>query len=195
MRIAFFDFDGTITKKDTLIDFIRYAKGDKKFILGMIYLSPMLLLYSLKIISNYKAKQKLFSYFFNGYTQETFKKLATEYSLRFVDRLVRQKAMDKIIYHKSQGDKVVVVSASIDCWIRPWCEKNNIELIATKIEIIEDTISGNFLTKNCYGIEKVNRIKDNYNLDEYDYIFGYGDSSGDKEMLSIVNEKNYKIFE
>ena len=56
MKIAFFDFDGTITTDDSLIKFIRFAVGDFKMMLGMFLLSPMLVAFS-KIIPNYsKAK-------------------------------------------------------------------------------------------------------------------------------------------
>ena len=64
MKIALFDFDGTITKEDSLIKFISFAVGEIKMLIGMVYLSPMLVGYKLKIIPNYKAKQYLFSYFF-----------------------------------------------------------------------------------------------------------------------------------
>ena len=52
MNIALFDFDGTITKKDTLFDFIIFAVGYKTFIIKLISLVPFLILYTLKIIPN-----------------------------------------------------------------------------------------------------------------------------------------------
>ena len=62
-------------------------------------------------------------------------------------------------------------------------------------EIKNGKLTGKFSTKNCFGIEKVNRIKEKYNLSEYNVIYAYGNSSGDKEMLSIANEKYYKRFD
>lgn len=194
MKISFFDFDGTITTDDSLLKFIRFVVGDMKFIIGLIVLSPILTLYKLKLIPNYKAKQKMLSYFFKGCSEEYFKNVANEYSLVHIDKIVRPKAIEKINWHKNQGHKVVVVSASIECWLRPWCEKNNLELIATKLEIKDDIVTGKLLSKNCYGVEKVNRIKELYNLEKYDYIYAYGDSSGDKQMLEIAHEKFYKPF-
>ncbi|MGJ0318665.1 HAD-IB family hydrolase [Aliarcobacter cryaerophilus] len=192
--LSLFDFDGTITKDDSLLKFIRFVVGDTKFIIGLIALSPTLTLYKLKLIPNYKAKQKMLSYFFKGCSEEYFRKVANEYSLNHIDKILRQKAMEKIQWHKEQGHKVVVVSASIDCWLRPWCEKNGLELLATKLEIKDDIVTGKLLSKNCYGVEKVNRIKELYNLEKYDYIYAYGDSSGDKQMLEIAHEKFYKPF-
>jgi phosphatidylglycerophosphatase C len=195
MKIAFFDFDGTITKKDTLIEFIKFAVGKKNFFKGLLILSPILILYKLKFVPNYKAKQKLISYFFKGYKESYFKKLATIYSLNMMDDIINHEALNRIKWHKSQGHEVVIVSASMECWLRPWCKKHNLQLIATKLEFKNGIVTGNFLTKNCYGIEKVNRIKQAYNLKKFDYIYVYGDSKGDKEMLSLANKAFFKIFQ
>ena len=192
--IAFFDFDGTITTDDSLLKFIRFVVGDRRFLLGLVFLSPMLVLYKLKIIPNYKAKQYMLSWFFKGMSQKRFWEVANAYSLNHIDKIVRPKAMEKIVWHKAQGHQVVIVSASIDCWLRPWCEKNGLELLATKLEIKDGFVTGKLLTNNCYGVEKINRIKEVYNLENFDYIYAYGDSSGDKQMLELAHEKFYKPF-
>ena len=194
MKLALFDFDGTITTHDSLIKFIRYSVGDIKFILGIIFLSPMLVAYKLKLIPNYKAKQWMLSYFFKGMNEQKFKKLAQSFSLNQIDTFLRPKAMKKIEWHKEQGHIVVVVSASIECWLKPWCDRNGLQLISTKMEAIDDKISGNFSTKNCYGPEKVNRIREVYNLEDYRYIYAYGDSRGDKELLKLANSGHYRVF-
>lgn len=194
MKIAFFDFDGTITTDDSFLKFIRFVVGDFKFLLGVIMLSPILIAYKLKLIPNYTAKQKMLSWFFRGLPEREFKNIAQQYSLNHIDKMLRPKAMERIDYHKQKGDKVVLVSASVECWLEPWCRKNDVELIATKLEFHNAAITGNLLTKNCFGIEKVNRIKEKYNLDEFNYIYVYGDSRGDKEMLELADEKYYKPF-
>ncbi len=194
MKIALFDFDGTITKDDTLIKFIRYAVGDIKTTWGMILLSPMLITYKLKLIPNYKAKQWMLSYFFKGMDEQQFQKVAKEYSLKHIDTMLRPKAMEKIAWHKEQGHTIVVVSASIEYWLKPWCDKNDLDLIATKIEVKNGIVTGKFLTQNCYGKEKANRVKEAYNLNNYDCIYGYGDSRGDRELLNLANEKYYQYF-
>ena len=194
MKLTLFDFDGTITTDDSLLKFIRFVVGDRRFLLGLVVLSPMLVLYKLKLIPNYKAKQYMLSWFFKGMSKDAFLKVANEYSLVHIDKILRPKAIEKINWHKNQGHKVVVVSASIECWLRPWCEKNGLELIATKLEIKDDIVTGKLLSKNCYGVEKVNRIKEIYNLKDFEYIYSYGDSSGDKQMLELAHEKFYKPF-
>jgi len=194
MRLALFDFDGTITTDDSLIKFIRFVVGDAKTLWGMILLSPMLTAYKLKLIPNYKAKQYMLSYYFKGMNEEKFMQVANEYSLNHISTILRPEAMEKIAWHKEQGHKIVIVSASIECWLKPWCDKNDLDLIATKLEIKDGIVTGKFLTKNCYGIEKANRVNESYDLSEYDHIYGYGDSRGDKELLELADESFYKPF-
>jgi len=160
----------------------------------MVSLSPMLITYKLKLIPNYKAKQYMLSYFFKGMAEEKFMQVANEYSLKHINTILRPKAMEKIAWHKEQGHKIVIVSASIECWLKPWCDKHNLDLIATKLEIKDGIVTGKFLTKNCYGIEKANRVHEQYNLDDYDHIYAYGDSRGDKELLALADESFYKPF-
>ncbi len=193
-KIALFDFDGTITTNDSLIKFIRFAAGDVRFLSGMAILSPMLAAFKLRLIPNYKAKEMMLSYFFKGMSEYKFRQAAVEYSLNKIDAVIRPKAMKKIKWHQEQGHKVVIVSASMECWLKPWCHRNNIELVSTKMEFEDGVISGKFLGKNCHGNEKVRRIMETYNLDEYEYIYAYGDSGGDKAMLELADESFYKPF-
>lgn len=194
MRLALFDFDGTITTKDTLVEFIKYAKGDLDYYLGLVALSPMLFRYYFKLIPNDTAKERMIAYFFKGWSENHFKDIASSYAKSKIDSIVRPEAIKKIEWHQARGDKVVIVSASIECWIREWADRYDMDLISTQLDFVDYMFLGKFKTKNCYGIEKVNRISSKYNLDEFSYIYGYGDSSGDTEMLAITNESYYKPF-
>jgi len=55
-------------------------------------------------------------------------------------------------------------------------------------------VTGKFSTKNYYGIEKANRVQEQYNLDDYDHIYTYDDNRGDKELLELAYEHSYKPF-
>jgi len=192
--LALFDFDGTITDKDSLFKFIRFYIGDIKFIVGLVILFPMLIKFKLGLITNSKAKEYLMAYYFKGTDLKTFKKLATEYSLFHINEILRPKAMERIDWHQALGHEIVIISASIRCWLKPWCDRHNISLISTELEVIDSKITGKFSTKNCHGIEKERRIKEVYDLRNYEYIYAYGDSIGDKEMLALANESFYKPF-
>jgi len=192
--IALFDFDGTITTKDSLTDFIQFAAGKLSYCIGLLMLSPMLIAYTIKIIPNHIAKEKLISHFFKEWDADRFHELAERYSREEIDKIARPKAIEKIRWHQEQGHKVVIVSASIESWVKAWCDKNNIELISTRLEVKDNKLTGAFATKNCYGSEKVNRVREVYDLSKYDRIYAYGDSSGDKELLALADESFYRPF-
>ena len=195
MKIIFFDFDGTITIKDSLFDFIQFAVGKQIFFIGLIRLSPMLFSYVFRLLPKDVAKERLLAYYFKGWDLSRFKEIADYYSLNRIDKIIRPKAIERIRWHQAHGDKVVIVSASLECWLKSWCIKNNINLISTKFEMEGNILTGRFSTKNCYGQEKINRIKELYNLCDYDQIYAYGDSRGDKEMLNIAHKQYYKYFD
>ena len=62
------------------------------------------------------------------------------------------------------------------------------------LEIKDKTITGKTFKKNCHDPEKVKRIRELYNLSDYKYIYAYGNSRGDHEMLDIADERHYKPF-
>lgn len=192
--IAFFDFDGTITKSDTFFWFIYHAVGFKRFFYKTLLLLPTLMLYKLRIISNSKAKEKVFGAFFGGWECEQFRKKAEEYSLGVMPKLIRKEAHRKIRWHFENHHEVVIVSASIEDWILPWARAKGIKVISTKAEIEGDSLTGKFATPNCYGPEKANRIQAEYDLNLFDHVFAYGDSRGDREMIALADEKHYREF-
>ncbi len=192
--IAFFDFDGTITIKDSLSDFLQYGVGKSAYYISLLKLSPMLISYKLKIIPNYIAKERLVSHLLKGWEVDRFEKLSSQYSLELIDKITRPKAIEKIQWHQDQAHKVVIVSASMECWLKDWCDKNKLDLIATRLEIKYGKLTGKFSTRNCYGIEKVRRVKEAYDLRQYDCVYAYGDSRGDKELLALADEAFYRPF-
>lgn len=189
MNLALFDFDGTITKKDSFIGFLIYAVGFNKFICGMIKLSPFLLAYKFKIIPNWKAKEYVLMHFFQNWDKSHFNEIASNYSYEKLPLIVQKKALECLNNHQNERSKVVIVSASLENYLSGWCKKCNVELIGTRLELLNNKITGKILGKNCYGLEKVRRITEKYNLDKYETIYAYGDSIGDEEMLEIANEK------
>jgi len=189
MNLALFDFDGTLTTKDSLGEFIRYVVGTPKYILGMIQFSPLYIAYRIKLLRNDIAKEKLFEQFFKDYNETEFKTIAKKYSMQEIDLILRKPIYEKFLQHIENGDRVIIVSASMRCWLEDWAKKHNVELLSTQLEFKNKKVTGKFFTKNCHGEEKVNRIKKHLLLDDYDTIYAYGDSSGDDAMLKIAHHK------
>lgn len=187
--VAVFDFDGTITTRDTLIEFIRFAKGNRALFCGFLLHAPLLVAFKLGIYPNWKAKQKIFSYFFKGMKKTDFEQLGREFS-NVVDSFLKQSQIEKMEEHLSLGHRVYVITASIEDWVAPWCVKHGVSnVLGTKIEVSQDEVlTGRFLTKNCFGQEKVNRLLEKEPDRNNYFLFAYGDSRGDKEMLAFADK-------
>ncbi|MBM6993043.1 MAG: haloacid dehalogenase-like hydrolase [Prevotella sp.] len=118
--VYIFDFDGTLTTKDTLLEFIRYAKGTGPLLLGFLLHAPLLVLMKLRLYPNYKAKQRLFSYYFKGMTLTDFNAVCKRFAHDNRTKLLRPQALDTLHDAQSHGHRILIVSASIDNWVRPF---------------------------------------------------------------------------
>ena len=193
-KVYAFDFDGTLTRRDTLIEFIRFAKGDKAFMLCFLRYSPLLVLMKLGLYPNWKAKQRVFSHCFRGMAVDTFNSLCSRFA-RDKARLMRPKGMKKLREVLAEGGKVVVVSASVNNWVEPFFAGiGGVYVIGTMVEEREGVLTGRFLTKNCYGKEKVTRLLQLFPERTQYWLTAYGDSRGDFELLDFANESYYRPF-
>lgn len=193
--IAVFDFDGTITQKDTLLEFIKSSKGKWQCYFGFLLFSPLLVAMKLNLYPNWKAKQQLYSFYYKGISIEKFNYWGNKFSVE-IDKIVRPKALEAFKLHKKNGDKIVIVSASIENWIKHWATKEGVDVVlATQIEISKnELLTGKFFSKNCYGHEKVARFLKMFpNRNNYKLIV-YGDSPGDKELMEIADKSYYNKF-
>ncbi|MEO6915374.1 MAG: HAD-IB family hydrolase [Chitinophagaceae bacterium] len=193
-RIAFFDFDGTITNRDTFLEFIKFYKSEWRFYLGFLLYSPYLLAFKLKLIPNYTAKQKILIHFFKGEKITDIQSACNQFATTILPALIRPKALVEIERLKRADFRIVIVSASAENWIYKWAEQYELELLGTRLEVRNGIITGKIDGRNCYGEEKVCRIKKNINLEEFSEIYAYGDSSGDKEMLAIAHQHFFQPF-
>lgn len=193
-RLVLFDFDGTITTKDTFIEFLIFYKGMTKFLAGMAVMSPYLGLFAFKLIPNWKAKQMVLRFFLGGESVEVLNRKCEEFSEKVLPSLIRPGAIQALNQYKTDNSTVAVVSASAENWVEPWCRKQGLLCIATQLEVENGKVTGNLCGPNCYGPEKVKRIEKQFTLKEFDEIVAYGDSSGDKEMFGIAHQYHYKPF-
>lgn len=187
--MAVFDFDGTITSKDTLLEFIIFACGKWKFLAGFLLHSPWLCLMKLHLYPNWKCKERIFSWFFKGMEYNAFAELGRLFSER-TDRILQQRTLELVNKRLGEGAAVYVISASIEEWVRPVCSKLGVDnVLGTRIEVDnQGLLTGRFMTANCYGKEKVRRLLDKEPRRSEYYLYAYGDSRGDREMLDFADE-------
>jgi phosphatidylglycerophosphatase C len=193
-KIAFFDFDGTITTKDTLLEIIKFQKGKAAFYAGFLFNAHWLIAYKLKLIPNDRAKQKILSYFFSGMRETVFQEKCDLFADQELPSMIRPGAVTEMEKLLKNGFELVVVSASAGNWIRRWTDRLSIELIATRLEIKNGLITGKIDGRNCHGDQKAVCIKERWDLSEYEAVYAYGDSPGDKPMMALATQSFYKPF-
>lgn len=193
--IAFFDFDGTITTRDTLFEIIRFQKGPLAFYAGITLLSPLLVMFRLKLIANQKMKEIVLKFFFNNMPVETFQQQCNEFCNKRLPALLRPKALNAIAWHQAEGHKVYIVTASAENWVAPWSETIGVPCLGSRLEIKNGRVTGLLTGRNCNGDEKVCRIREAVHLTTFETVYAYGDSSGDREMLALAQHRGFRAFE
>lgn len=197
-KLYCFDFDGTLTTSDTLLEFIKYAKGRGRFLMVFLMYSPLLVLMKLHLYPNWKAKQRIFAHLFAGIRIEKFDALCRDFAEES-QHLLRPKGITLMHEALVAGAQVFIVSASIDNWVRPFFDIRNlkgVQVLGTQIEVEDGKLTGRFKSNNCYGKEKVHRIAEalkSFERSEYE-IEAFGDSRGDKEMLAFADKGHFKPF-
>lgn len=194
--VVFIDFDGTITFKDSFIEFIKFTDGTLKLGVCLLYNTPFILLYFLKLYPNQKLKERFFSFFYKGKEEEGLLQKGKQFCELVLQNCCYVTAMEVIQMHKRKGHDIYILTASSGIWVDLWCKKNEVKLIGTHFEVINGCYTGKIKGENCYGIEKLNRIK--HLLENYDLTksYAYGDTKSDKYYLDIIkNSYNYPLNE
>lgn len=192
-KLVLYDFDGTITTKDTLFEFCRFIAGDL-FIVKIFVLLPVLLAQRLTLVSAQRAKEIFLAFFLNGLQQSEFENKCQLFAEKILPGLIRPQALKSIQDYKSIQSRIVIVSASPQNWILPWANKFGVEVIATRLVIEEGNITGKIQGRNCNGLEKVKRVRERIDLASYREIIAYGDTKGDLPMLALATQKFFKPF-
>ena len=146
-QVVAFDFDGTLTTRDTLLAFIRYAKGTRAFLWGFLRHAHLLVLMKLRLYPNWKAKQRVFSYFFSGMSLDVFDVLCQQFAADN-RHLLRPEGIQAVQQAQADGAEVLIVSASIDNWVQPFFP--SVKVVGTQIEVANGRLTGRFLTPKCY---------------------------------------------
>ena len=108
--------------------------------------------------------------------------------------LMREGAMERLRWHLGEGHRTIIVTASSDAWLGPWCSAEALEVVATGLEEKDGRYTGELSTPNCKGEEKVRRLRGLLDLAGYERIYAYGDTPSDRPMLALATDPLYKPF-
>ncbi len=189
-----FDFDGTLTRGETLGPFLLHTLGAVRVARDALVLSPTLLGYALRLIRNDVAKERVFIRCLGGMRMDALREEGTRFAATKLPGLLRRKAMQRFAWHKRQGHRCVVISASLELYVRPWAIAAGFDdVLATRIETLADgRTTGRLAGSNCYGVEKVRLLDALLGSREGYTLYAYGDSRGDRELLSAADHAYYR---
>jgi phosphatidylglycerophosphatase C len=193
-HLALFDFDGTLTRKDTLFDFARFAVGQWVFLAKLAVAAPVLALHQAGLVGATAAKEHFLARFFGGWPEEQFRVVAARYCAEQLPAVLRPEAVQRLEWHQAQGHTVAIVSASAEDWIGPWASARGVEVLATQLARPGGRLTGRLASPNCNGEEKVRRVCERFAVGDYATIYAYGDTSGDRPMLALAGQPFFRRF-
>lgn len=187
---ALFDFDGTLTRGDSLIPFLRFVCGGPGLAVATVASLPHLAGYAMKLVPNWIAKERLLTASLAGRSRSDLEAAGRRFADEVIPAMLRPDMMDRMRAHRESGMACVLVSASLDLYLGPWASAVGFDhLICSSLAYEGDIATGRLAGTNCYGPEKVRRLEE--------WLAGhgtrgqcvaYGDSPGDMPMLDLADE-------
>lgn len=190
--VAAFDFDGTLTRRDTIVPFLCSVSGCRALARGLPQALPVVALRALGALGATPAKERLFGIYLAGRPLPHVRRLATAFARERLPALLRPAALSRLAWHRSRGHRCLVVTASPDLYIAPWARAQGLELIASRLAVS----AGGLLTGAhdgpvCEGREKASRLRAAIG-ERVGPIYAYGDSAGDREMLALADHAYFR---
>lgn len=192
MNLALFDFDGTITFEDTFTQFVLASTPIHRKIIGHVLLFPFLIGYKTRLISASFMRQLLINIAFRGLDKRIIDVYGLAHATDYLPLVIRDDALAKLAWHQANGDFIVVVSASLDVYLKHWCDAMNLQLICNSLEDVRGKLTGKLTQMDCCGNEKANRIKRLLQLHTFDHVYAYGDTTEDFAMLALADTQYYQ---
>ena len=175
-KLYLFDFDGTLTYKDTMFLYLKFYNS-MKFYVQFVKHIPLFVLLKLKLADAEKVKKSFISSILKGESRTKIEKKSQSFFEKYQDEIFRVNALEFINNIDRTQTESYIVSASLDIWVKPFAEKLEMKLLSTRAEFKNDIFTGNFIGKNCNGPEKVKRIIETVNERKFDKIIAFGDSN------------------
>lgn len=191
MELALFDFDHTVTTCDTYGRFLRRVATPEQLAQAWWKVGPWLLAYRLKLISAERIRARVTRLTFSNRHSDDIATQAAGYARDVLPEVVRPQMLEQIRWHLQQRHTVVIVSGSLDLYLRPWCESLGLGLICNRLESHDGRLTGRYADGDC-APRKVDHIRQRYDLSRFQRIHAYGDSSEDRPMLALAHDRWYR---
>lgn len=199
VAIAAFDFDGTLTRRDTLLPFLARGLGWARFALALLRCAPWLAGYALLLVRNDVAKARLLHLTLSGRSLAEMDDWTERWLARDFAGQLQDWTLARLAWHREAGHCCVLVSASPDIYLQRVARELGFDgLICTEMQVQDGRLTGCLYTPNCHGEQKVLRLKawllerfgDDFTHDMT--LYAYGDTVGDKPMLRLATQAWYR---
>lgn len=192
MDLALFDFDGTITRRETFGDFMHRAVPARRLALGKVLLAPLVAGYRLGTVSGSTVRAAIVRFGLSGVSLAAVEAHGAAFAVDTLPALVRPEVAARIDWHRERGDTTVVVSGGFDVYLEPWCRANGLELLCSALEHRDGRLTGRYRGRQCVLGEKARRVRERYDLQRYARIHAYGDTPEDMDLLALAHERHYR---
>ena len=199
VAIAAFDFDGTLTRGDTLLPFLARGLGWPRLLLALLRCSPWLAGYALRLVPNDIAKARLLRATLGGRSIAEIENWTTRWLADDFPGQLREGAMARLTWHRQAGHCCVLVSASPDIYLQRVASQLGFDgLICTEMQLQGACLTGRMRTPNCHGEQKALRLQAwlaarfGSNAAQSKLLYAYGDTAGDKPMLRLARHAWYR---
>jgi phosphatidylglycerophosphatase C len=192
--IVAFDFDGTLTVRDSYTAFLKWRTPAAAWWWGGIRLIPAALAY-LVHRDRGRIKAAATKVFLAGVSRERLEADAKAFAEHTSRTLLRPDAVAAWKRWRGQRVRLIIVTASPEAVVAPFARGLAADgLLGTHLAYDgRGRLTGAFASPNCRGAEKVVRLKAAYGADVR-LKAAYGDTGGDTEMLAIAEEPYFRVF-
>jgi phosphatidylglycerophosphatase C len=192
--IVAFDFDGTLTVRDSFNAFLAWRLSGMRFAGGLLRLTPALAGYGLNRDRG-RLKAAAIKEFLAGLTPAEVGAEAAHFCESVWAKFMRPDALETWNAWKGRGATLVIVTASPAITVEPFARRLGADvLLGTRLKLDADgKIAGPLAGENCRAGEKVVRLRERFGADVR-LAAAYGDTSGDTEMLAIAEEAGFRRF-
>jgi phosphatidylglycerophosphatase C len=189
-----FDFDGTLTCRDSFRAFLAWNAGPARYALGMAKLTGAVAAYA-RDRDRGRLKRAMVQEFLKGLSCDDLTDRAQKFAASQSRRLLRPDAVRRFRAWKDRDARLVIVTASPEILVSPFARGLGADrMIGTRLAVGPgDRLTGELDGPNCRNMEKVVRLRAAFGEDVR-LEAAYGDSDGDLEMLDLAEERGMKVF-
>jgi len=194
VAVAAFDFDGTLTTRDTVWPFLRCAAGAPAIWRGLPLAAPALVGRVGGLLGSTTTKELLYRIYLRGRHVDDVVEAGRRFAREQVPPLIRPHALARLRWHQERGDRCLVVTASPELYVEPWANALGVETIGSRLQVDRfGHLTGRHFGLACDGAEKARRLRAVLGVDVYD-VYAYGDSRGDRELLAMAQHPYYRVM-